>query len=218
MLHCSAKECGCVERQSDMHPYGDNPVKTASRFTAACVLVAATALLGNDSGRSANAASSAGGAAGAVTDNEHFTVRTIIDRQQGGLTLAAFMAPAGWPDRSQVIWNYANTSNPVTAAVKVENPTSLEAFYLFQSLDMFWLQPDTRHFGNGQNAGGLLHQRPIPPAATLAAFIHFRQNVSRHPRAQTAGLLDSGKSLQRCSTQDAMYRRLRVRAFEAVQT
>jgi hypothetical protein len=146
-------------------------MKTASRFTAAWVLVAATALSGNGCTRSANTASSAGGAAGPVIDNEHFTVRTLIDRQQGGLTLAAFMAPAGWPDRSEVIWNYANTSNPVTAAVKVENPASLEAFYLFPSLDLFWLQPDTGHFGNGQNVGGLLHQRPMPPAATLAAFI-----------------------------------------------
>src|ERR1035438_9198529 len=96
---------------------------------AASVVIAATALLAN----------SGTGAAGPAIDGEHFTVRTIVDRQQGGLTVSAYMAPAGWPDRSQVVWNYAHTSNPVTAAVNVENPANLEAFYLFPSLDMFWL-------------------------------------------------------------------------------
>jgi hypothetical protein len=81
------------------------------------------------------------------------------------------MAPAGWPDKSQVVWNYANTSNPVTAAVNVENPSNLEAFYLFPSLALFWLKADTGHFASGQDVGGLLHVRPTPPAATLAAFV-----------------------------------------------
>jgi hypothetical protein len=141
---------------------------TALRFTAASVVVAATALMASYSVRSANPA---GAAAGPVIGGEHFTIRTIIDRQQGGLAVGAFMAPAGWPDQSQVVWDYAHTSNPVTAAVKVENPADLEAFYLFPSLDLFWLQPDTGHFSNGQNVGGLLHLRPMQPAATLTAFI-----------------------------------------------
>jgi hypothetical protein len=56
-------------------------MKTALRLTAACALVAATALLGNCSARSTNTATAAAGAAGPLVDNEHFTVRTIIDRQ-----------------------------------------------------------------------------------------------------------------------------------------
>jgi hypothetical protein len=136
------------------------------KITVLCWMATA-ALLAACSGRH----STAGAAAGPVVDNERFTVRTIIDRQQGGLAVAAFKAPVGWPDQSQVIWNYAHTSNPVTAAVKVENPANSEAFYLYPSFDLFWLQPDTGHFGNGQNLGGLLHVRPMQPAATLAAFI-----------------------------------------------
>ena len=142
---------------------------TSLCFAAARAVIAAATLLG-DSGTLASAANSAGGA-GPIIDGEHFTVRTIIDRQQGGLAVAAFMAPAGWPDQSQVVWNYAHTSNPVTAAVNVENPANVEAFYLFPSVDMFWLQPDTGHFASGQNVGGLLHLRPMQPAATLAAFV-----------------------------------------------
>jgi hypothetical protein len=143
--------------------------------TALC-FIATAALLTGCSGRhstaaGASSASGAAGAAGTVIDNERFTVRTIIDRQQRGLAVGAFKAPAGWPDQSEVVWNYAHTSNPVTAAVKVENPANLEAFYLYPSFDLFWLQPDTGHFGNGQNVGGLLHVRPMQPAATLAAFI-----------------------------------------------
>jgi hypothetical protein len=139
-------------------------------FAAASVAIVATGLLASSS-RLASAANSAAGAAGPVIDGERFTARTIIDRQQGGLSVSAFMAPAGWPDRSQVVWNYAHTSNPVTAAVNIENPANLEAFYLYPSLGMFWLQPDTGNFGSGQDVGGLLHVQPMQPAATLAAFV-----------------------------------------------
>lgn len=55
--------------------------------------------------------------------------------------------------------------------MNVENPVNLEAFYLYPSLDMFWLQPDANQFGSGQDVGGLLHVRPMQPAATLAAFV-----------------------------------------------
>jgi hypothetical protein len=131
------------------------------------IRLAAAALLVVGFGRHGIAVS----AAAPVIDGERFTVRTIIDRQQGGLALAAFMAPEKWPDQSQVVWNYGNTSNPVTAAMKVENPANLEAFYLFPNLSLFWLQPETGHFQSGQNVGGLLHVRPMDPAATLAAFV-----------------------------------------------
>lgn len=139
-------------------------------FAAASVAIVATMLLASCS-KLANAANATSAATGPVIDGEHFTVRTIVDRQQGGLTVNAFMAPAGWSDRSQVVWNYAHTSNPVTAAVNVENPVNLEAFYLYPSLDMFWLQPDSSQFGSGQEVGGLLHVRPMQPVATLAAFV-----------------------------------------------
>jgi hypothetical protein len=86
---------------------------------------------------SAAAANFAGVAAGFGIDSEHFIVCPINDRQQAGLVVGAFMAPAGWPAQRQAIWNYANTSNAAAVAVKVEKPADLEALYLLALLDLF---------------------------------------------------------------------------------
>lgn len=86
---------------------------------------------------SAAAANSAGGAAGLGIVSEHFIVCTINDRQQVGLVVGAFMAPAGWPEQRQVIWNYTNTSNAAAVAVKVQKSADLEALYLVPLLDLF---------------------------------------------------------------------------------
>jgi len=108
---------------------------------------------------------------GPVIMGEHYTVREIIDETQGGMPIAAFIAPAGWRDQSRVIWNYAHYSNPVKAEVAVENPTNNEAFYAYQSADFFWLQP-MAFFRPGQDSGGLIFARPQSPAQTLLAFVN----------------------------------------------
>ncbi len=71
-------------------------------------------------------AKAASGGAGLTLDGEHFTVRKVIDPSQGRLPVAVFVAPEKWVDQSQVVWNYANTSNPVTSATSVENPANAE--------------------------------------------------------------------------------------------
>src|ERR1700749_816679 len=64
---------------------------------------------------------------GPVIDGERFTVRQIIDQQQGGLPVGVFIAPEKWPDKSQVTWNYEHHSSPVSIAMSVENPANEEA-------------------------------------------------------------------------------------------
>jgi hypothetical protein len=59
----------------------------------------------------------------------------------------------------------------VSAATSVENPANDEAFYLFPTVDLFWLRPVTNFYRPGQNVGGLLYAAPMRPDATLMAFI-----------------------------------------------
>jgi curved DNA-binding protein CbpA len=106
---------------------------------------------------------------GLSLDGEHFTMRTVIDRQQGGMPLAVFVAPEHWVDRSEVIWNYANTSVPVHASVSAENPADAQAFYLFPSLDLFWLLP-AGYYRPGQNYLGQVYAEPMRPEVLLATF------------------------------------------------
>ncbi|MEP7243946.1 MAG: hypothetical protein ABI885_09685 [Gammaproteobacteria bacterium] len=116
-------------------------------------------------------ASARPGPHGLTIDGEHFTVRTVVDRQQGGIPVCVFVAPERWPDQSQVVWNYEHNANPVTAAVKVENPANDEAFYLYPTVDLFWLRPVTNYYRPGQNVGGLMFAAPMRPDAALWAFV-----------------------------------------------
>ncbi len=154
--------------------------------------VATAPLFGGCGGQADNPANARSGsvraAQGPVIDGEHFTVRTVIDKQQGGIPVEIFIAPEKWTDTSQVVWNYGNTSNPVTAAVNVENPASAEAFYLFPNASLFWLRPESNFYHMGQNYGGLTFARPMRPDATLLAFI--QQARKGYPKLQVVGTKD----------------------------
>ena len=158
----------------------------------ASFVVATAPLFGGCKGRADVPAGARTGSAhaaqGPVIDGEHFTVRTVIDRQQGGIPFAIFVAPEKWLDTSQVVWNYGNTSNPVTAAVNVENPTNEEAFYLFPNASLFWLRPESNYYHLGQNYGGIMFARPMPPDATLLAFI--QQVRKGYAKLQVVGSKD----------------------------
>ena len=121
---------------------------------------------------------------GLYLDGEHFTVRTIIDRQQGGMPVAVFVAPEHWVSHSQVIWNYADTSAPVHASAGAENPADAQAFYLFPSLDLFWLLP-TGYYRQGQNYLGQIYAQPMRPEALLAKFAE--QMRGRQPGFRVIG-------------------------------
>lgn len=119
-------------------------------------------------------------------EGEHFTVRTVIDRQQGGIPVGVFIAPAGWRDRSEVAWNYSHDSAPVAISIAVEKPGSAEAFYSYPSVDLFWLRPVSGYFRVGQNFGGLIFGEPIAPQTALAGFAQTTRG--REPGFRVVGM------------------------------
>ena len=128
---------------------------------------------------------------------EPFSIRQIIDKEQGGLTVSAFSAPEKWKDKSQVMWNYQHVSSPVQIMANAENPANEEAFFLFPVLQFFSLRPDANYYRAGQNYGGLIfvHQ-PMSPAQMLQGFV--QQARSRFPKFQLIGgkeLPDLAKAL-----------------------
>ncbi|MGI8957127.1 MAG: hypothetical protein ACR2II_09475 [Chthoniobacterales bacterium] len=138
-----------------------------------CILatVPVVGLCNDDEGDSANSHSRE--AHGPVVDGVRFSVRQILDRQQGGLPVSVFIAPESWRVNSQVVWNYQHHSSPVNIEVSAENPANLEALFTFPPAQFFSLRPDTGYYRPGQNFGGLIHMsQPLPPAQTLLAFIH----------------------------------------------
>lgn len=163
-----------------------------NRLMISCIIAAALFLAGCKD-RSANATANAGnddgdepaqqmtsGGKGLVIDGEHFTVRTIVDHQQGNLPVATFVAPEKWVDKSDVVWNYANYSNPVASTLDVQSPSGDEVFHGFAAVNLFALRPDLGFYRAGQNVGGQIFARPMAPADALLTFV---QNV-RHGVAQ----------------------------------
>ena len=124
-----------------------------------------------------------------VIGGEHFTVRRIIDPQQGGMVVSGFSAPEKWKDQSKVAWNYQNTSNPVQLGASAENPANEEAFYIYPVLECFSLRPDSNYYRPGQNFGGLIffHQ-PMPPAQALFGFV--KQIRGSSSKLQIVGVKD----------------------------
>jgi len=128
-------------------------------------------------------------ARGPTIDGEHFTVRQIIDRQQGGMPVCIFIAPEKWRDQSQVVWNYANNSSPVKVGAAVENPANEEACYVYPAAEFFCLRPDGGYYRPGQNFGGLTYTyQPLAPAPALLGFV--QQIRGSMPKFQVVGMKD----------------------------
>ena len=132
--------------------------------------------------RALSMAPRAGG--GLVLDGEHFTLRTVSDRQLNNMPMFVFEAPEKWRDQSRVTWNYGNVSNPMSNWTKVEDPGSPDAFYLYPNLALFWLNNNV-NLRPGQESLGFIFARPMQPVATIATFA---QNLhGREPGYEVVG-------------------------------
>jgi hypothetical protein len=154
--------------------------RTAPSIVAPCLFVAAVLLVSCSAGSSAPAPNkgaaapqSPAGASkhGPVVMGERFGVRVISDPQQGGMPVGVVSVPEKWNFDAKVVWNYANTSNPVTISSSTVNPANEEAVFGYPAWQFFNLRPVGALYRFGQSYGGLIYQATQPPIETLAAFI-----------------------------------------------
>lgn len=113
---------------------------------------------------------------------EHFTTREIVDHQQNNLVVGVIAAPEKWAFKSDVVWNYANNSNPVQLSMNVQNPSNEEAVFSYPPELFFYLRPTATNLTPGQNYGGLIYSGAgsQPPLAAFVAFIRkARANVQK---------------------------------------
>src|ERR1041385_671101 len=78
-------------------------------------------------GGAASSGSTGAAAKGPSVEGETLTPRVIPDAQQGGMPVGVVAVPASWTFNSDVQWNYAHHSNPVTVSSRAENPANDEA-------------------------------------------------------------------------------------------
>lgn len=117
------------------------------------------------------AAKSANATNGPSVLGERLTTRIINDPAQQGLAVGVVAVPEKWRYQPTIVWNYANYSNPVTLSAVAENPDSAEAVFAFPAAQFFELRPDYGMLRPGQNSGGLIFARRVPPLMALGQFV-----------------------------------------------
>ncbi len=60
-----------------------------------------------------------------------FRRHEIVDQQNQELTVAAFEHPHDWQAQSQVVWNFQNTSQPVSIYAAAFNPNGVGSIRVF---------------------------------------------------------------------------------------
>jgi hypothetical protein len=154
-------------------------ILTLSILTGAC-----------GSGNGANGTSGTGASAASATAptraimGEPFTTRVIEDPMQR-IPAGVVAAPASWAFASEIRWNYAHHSAPVTSSMSVVNPVNGEAVFGFPPALFFDLRPRGGYFQTGQNYGGYVYAQPASPLDTLVRLI--RQERGKHADLQFVG-------------------------------
>jgi hypothetical protein len=131
-----------------------------------------------------------------AVDGVSFSARQVLDHKLGDAVAFTFAAPQKWQDHSQVFWEFGNINMPVTIVAKAENPANEEAFFLYEPLQFFSIQPDRGFYREGYSAFKVTKLRPQPPPDVLEAFIkRTRSEVSNLKFIGWKELPDLAKSM-----------------------
>jgi hypothetical protein len=87
-------------------------------------------------------------------DEAQFARHSVVDEQHQGMVVGTFEYPHGWQARSQVVWNFENTSYAVTIYGAAFNPNGTESFEFLPIEPLFWLDPPNYMFTQGQKYKG----------------------------------------------------------------
>jgi hypothetical protein len=110
--------------------------------------------------------------AGAQTASggQNLTTRTVVDHQQGDMTVETLQVPQGWTDRSAVQWDLTDMAVPATVSLALENPTTREGVFLHPPAQFFMLPQRSGNLQVGEKYHGMIFASPTPPAETLTEF------------------------------------------------
>ena len=99
-----------------------------------------------------------------------FVPHRVIDQHHQGMVVSTFEYPQGWQAQSQVVWNFQDTSFPVTASATVYNPRGTEAVEFIPTEACFWIEPPII-YTPGQRWRGLTCLRPMGALDALMQYI-----------------------------------------------
>jgi hypothetical protein len=95
----------------------------------------------------------------------------IVDAQHQGLVVAAFEHPDAWRARSEVVWNFQNTSHPVTVSAATFDPGGAAAIEFLPTEACFWVEPNMGQVAIGQQQYGLTLLPPAPAVEVMTRWL-----------------------------------------------
>ena len=109
---------------------------------------------------------------------ERFVQRSVIDTQQGGMTVVTVHVPESWHFESKIEWHYGWIEVPVNPSWHAENPANAEAYFQYESLRLSNVDvaPQYRQYVKPAKPGersptGQINFAPVPPLQAMVAFI-----------------------------------------------
>ena len=98
-----------------------------------------------------------------------FATHRVIDEYHQGMVAATFEHPQEWRAQSQVVWNFQDTSFPLTCYASVFNPRGTEALQFLPVESCFWIDPPIIYTPGQKHRG----QTCLPPMGALDALTQF---------------------------------------------
>lgn len=100
-----------------------------------------------------------------------FRTHPIVDKQQGGLTLATISVPVHWHVSSSVQWTYSDVSHPVRTFLRAEAPDRSAWVEFFPVEIFYWLEPVKSPEPFGGRALGMIHAPNIGVRQAMQQFV-----------------------------------------------
>ena len=152
---------------------------------AGCVFVAAAACRGRKEPAPTTARAPAGAAQPATRPAQAgifsqiaqpfsrttFHPYAVEDRTQGGLRVSTFAVPDGWTATSNVTWNYAATSWPVSVGARFAAADGSAWLEFFPAECFYWTEPADRSTRIGGKSLGMIHRPGITAAEAMKSFV-----------------------------------------------
>jgi hypothetical protein len=95
----------------------------------------------------------------------------IVDPTHDGLAVARFSLPPGWQAQSQVVWNFQDTSQPVTVRAVATGPNGRDVVEFLPYEACCWVQPYSGFQQPGSRRFGLTLLPPMPAIDAMVQFL-----------------------------------------------
>ena len=132
-----------------------------------------------------------------ILSTERYVVRDSLHQ---GMAVFSLRPPAGWQAWSQVTWNLAHTSHPVSVHALLHDPESGRAIEFLPVASLCWVDPDYGLMRPNEARLGQIALPPMPAGDLMAQWL-LPQVRGHHPGFTLLGIRSSPELMERFGMQ-----------------